>query len=39
MKVMISSVSYQALTEALSSGTLGEDERPGLGAGVAWHYV
>jgi len=35
----VESVSYQALTEALSSGTMGEDERPDLGDGVAWHHV
>ena len=35
----VESISYQALTEALSPGTMGGDERPDLGAGIAWHYV
>lgn len=37
--VRVVSVGYQALTETLSSGTMGEDERPDPGAGVAWYYV
>ena len=35
----VESVNYKVLTETLSSGTVGEDERPEFGAGVAWYCV
>jgi hypothetical protein len=36
MYVRVVGISYKALTEALSSGTVGEDDRADLGTGVKW---